>query len=207
MTPELRQARCGLLTASNAAKFMGKLDTDGLESACRDIAWERVYGVEDDDEPQQWQSEAMKRGAALEADAIAWYEFHTGHEVDADPNRCIPHVFPALAGIVGASPEGLVRAINATLEVKVPLHKAWMDVLRRQEVPAEYRWQCRWQVWATGSDHAEFLCWHPRPRRGVIVQLRVTDEEAKAMHQRALLVNERVEEWCEILRRHEAVAA
>ena len=194
MTPELAEARCGKLTASKAAVIMGKLDTDGLESYVKDLAWERVYGVED--EEPQFESEAMKRGKLLEEHAVEWYVFKTGHDVDRDENRCIEH--PDLP-FVGASPEALVND-DATLEIKVPLHKAWMEVLARQQVPAEYRWQCRWHLWVTGRQRADFVCWHPRSG-GIIVPLHVSAEECKQMHIRAMLVNERVQEWEEVLRR------
>ena len=192
MSPELREARKGKLTASKAAVIMGKLDTDGLEAYVKDLAWERVHGI--DDEEPVFESEAMKRGSLLEQDAVEWYEFTTGHDLDRDPDRCIIH--PKLE-FVGASPEALVND-DATLEVKCPMHKSWMDVLFKQQVPAEYRWQVRWHLWVTGRTRADFVCWHPRGG-GIIVPFTVTKDECDQMFTRAVVVNNRVEEWMEIL--------
>ena len=182
------------MRASRAAVIMGKLDTDGLEGYVKTLAWERVYGVED--EEPAFESEAMKRGHLIEQQAVEWYEFKTGFDVDRDENRCIEH--PDLP-FVGASPEALVNG-DAVLEVKCPLHRAWMDVLAKQQVPAEYRWQCRWQLWTTGRERVDFVCYHPRSG-GIIVPFHATDEERKQMHMRAIIVDERVQEWEAILRR------
>ena len=69
MTPELRQARAGKLTASKAGIIMGGLNTKGLADYVMQLAWERVYGVSDD---PGYTSPAMERGTLLEADALAW---------------------------------------------------------------------------------------------------------------------------------------
>jgi putative phage-type endonuclease len=155
-----------------------------------DLAWERVYGVPDED---AYENEAMKRGKALEAAARDWYAFTTDAVVDHDPDRTIDH--PTIP-MIAASPDGLMA--DRVLETKCPLHKAWMEVKRTGLVPSEYRWQCRWQCWVTGRQLCDFVCWHPLAG-GLIVPIAVTTAECDEMATRAALIEKRIAEWVEIL--------
>lgn len=190
MTPELRQARAGKMTASKAAVTMGGLDTSGLKSYIMDIAWERVYGVSDD---EGFQTPAMARGVELEALARDWYAFTRDCIVDHDPDRTIDH--PTIA-MVAASPDGLLP--DRVIETKCPLHKAWMEVKKSSLVPSEYRWQCRWQMWVTGLELCDFVCWHP-VAGGLIVPFSVTKAECDEMAARAALIEKKIAEWVEII--------
>lgn len=190
MTPELRQARAGKLTASKAPVTMGGLDTSGLKSYVMDLAWERVYGVPDD---EAFETPAMARGKELESAARDWYAFMTDAVVDHDPDRTIDH--PTIP-MIAASPDGLMA--DRVLETKCPLHKAWMEVKRTGLVPSEYRWQCRWQMWVTGKQLCDFVCWHPLAG-GLIVPIAVTAAECDEMAARAALIEKRICEWVEIL--------
>lgn len=186
-TPEWRAARLGKMTASKAAVIMGRLDTSGLDSYIKDLAWERVYGERDAD----FSNAAMERGHEFEQEAMEWYRFET--DSDADLVGLIDH--PAVA-MVAASPDAL-RA-DRTVEVKCPLHKAWMDVLRTGLVPSEYRWQCRWAQWCCGVRLTDFVAYHPTAG-GLILQLSATDEECEQMAERAALVETKIRGWVEIL--------
>ena len=195
MTPELRAARAGHLTASKAAVVMGGLETDGLKRYVAQIAWERVYGPSEDSD---YQSPAMERGTILEAEALEWYVFETGSDVDHDPDRMLTH--PTVP-FVGASPDAMRS--DRVIEVKCPLHFAWMEVKRTGLVPSEYRWQCRWQQWVSGLSHCDFVCYHPKAG-GLIVPTQVTDEEIEQMATRVPIIEERIAAWVEILTRKAA---
>ena len=190
MTPELRQARAGKLTASKAAVVMGGLDTEGLKSYVKDIAWERVYGVPDD---EGFQSEAMRRGQLVEAEALAWYAFETDSVIDHDPNRTLDH--PSVP-MVSASPDAL--RFDRVVEVKSPLHRAWMEVARTGCVPSEYRWQCRWQMWCAGLTACDFVAYHPKAG-GLIVSFPIDDASILAMVERVPIIETKIAEWIEIL--------
>jgi hypothetical protein len=97
-SPEWYAIKAGKWSASNAATIMGGLDTSGLASLIKDIAWERVHGPEDGG----FQSEAMKRGNKLEGDARDWYAF----ERDAVVAE-VGFVEHATVPRVGWSPDGL----------------------------------------------------------------------------------------------------
>lgn len=190
MTPELRQARAGFMTASKAAVVMGGLETEGLKKYVAQLAWERVYGPPED---EGYTSAAMERGIALEAEALEWYAFETGTALDQDPDRMIPH--PTIP-YVGASPDALRP--DRVIEVKNPLHFGWMECKRTGKVPSEYRWQVRWQMWCAGLSLADFVCYHPKAG-GIIIPFELTDMEAAAMAERAPIVEARIVEWVELL--------
>lgn len=198
MTPELRQQRAGKLTASKAAVIMGGLDTSGLASYVKDLAWERVYGITDD-EPT-YQNAAMERGQLIEAQARSWYEFETDRVVDHDPDRTVDH--PAIA-MVSASPDGISG--DRIVEIKCPLHKAWMDVKRTGLVPAEYRWQTRWQMWCTGLHACDFVAYHPTAS-GLIVPCSLTSVEIEQMTERAALIETKIAQWVAVLQDTKAAA-
>ena len=70
-SPEWYAIKAGKWSASNAATIMGGLDTSGLASLIKDIAWERVFGPTEGG----FQSKAMERGNDLESEARDWYAF------------------------------------------------------------------------------------------------------------------------------------
>lgn len=190
MTPELRLARAGKLTASKAAVVMGGLDTKGLADYVKQIAWERVYGPPDE---EGYKSAAMERGTLLEAEALSWYAFETSTALDQEPDRAIDH--PTVPN-VAASPDALRP--DRVIEVKCPMPPAWMEVKRTMKVPAEYRWQVRWQMWCAGKSLADFVCYHPSAG-GIIIAAELSDEDAQAMADRVPIVEAMIAEWVNIL--------
>lgn len=189
MTPELRAARAGKLSASKAAIIMGALDTSGLAGLIRDLAYERVHGPL----PDGYQSRAMLEGKENEAKALSWYEFEVGEILDIDPNRTLIH--PKLP-FVSATPDALRR--DRCVEAKSPEHRAWMDIKKARKVPSEYRWQCRWQMWVRGIDQCDFVAWNPQ-LEGIIVPFNVTREELAQMEERAHLIESKIVEWVHVL--------
>lgn len=118
MTPEVRLARLGKMTASKAAVVMGGLETDGLARYVKSLAFERVYG---DPEEEWYESPAMKRGTILEAQALDWYVFDTDSAIDKP--GCIDH--PTIP-MVSATPDAI--RTDRVIEVKSPLHTTWAEV-------------------------------------------------------------------------------
>lgn len=190
MTPELRAARAGVMTAYKAAVIMGGLETEGLKKYIAQLAWERVYGVPED---EGYTSAAMERGIILEAEALEWYAFETGTALDQDPDRMIPH--PTIPN-VGASPDALRD--DRVIEVKNPLHFGWMEVKRTGKVPSEYRWQCRWQMWCAEKRLADFVAYHPAAG-GLIIPMELADEEIEQMAERVPIIEKRIADWVELL--------
>lgn len=184
MTPELAAQRAGKLTASMAAVVMGGLSTDGLKRYVNRLAFERLYGLAED---EQFQSKAMDQGNKREALALAWYAYDTD-SVLIPGGECITH--PELP-FVGASPDA--RLADRTIQVKCPIASTWMEYAAKREVPAEYRWQCRWEMWVCGVARCDFVVWHPQSG-GFVVPLEYNEDEIEilttSMRERAIQVND-----------------
>lgn len=180
MTPEMRSQRAGKLTASMAGVIMGGLSTDGLKRYVNRLAFERLYGLPDDD---QYQSKAMEQGNKRETSALAWYAFETD-SVLMPGGECVPH--PQL-DYVGASPDA--RLADRTIQAKCPIASTWMEYAAARTVPAEYRHQCRWEMWVCGVSLCDFVVWHPQPG-GFIVPFALGPDDVVKMAERAAVVND-----------------
>lgn len=189
-TPEWHVIRSGQWSASNAAKIMGGLETQGLDDLIRTIAWERVYGPSD--EPA-YKSAAMQRGNDLEAEARDWLAFQSDTVVE----QC-GFVQHGTVARVGWSPDGLSHKRKRGQEIKCLLHKAYMDVLKKREVPAEYRWQVRWAHWAGELDGLDFVAYHPQAG-GIIVPCEPEPSLYPQMEERVALLEKRVAVWVDML--------
>lgn len=187
-SPEWYAIKAGKWSASKAAIIMGGLDTSGLASLVKDIAWERVFGATDGG----FQSEAMKRGNLLEAMAREWFAEDQGvtvEQVGFVSHATVPHV--------GWSPDGLCGPRHG-LEAKCPLHKAWMDCKKQMKVPSEYRWQTRWAMWVGELEWMSFVAWHPQSG-GILIPCEVTAEEREQMAERVALLEPKVAAWIEVI--------
>lgn len=192
MKPELREARAGMLTASMAAVVMGGLRTDGLAAYVNQLAFERLYGVPDD---EGYKSRLMNRGTGLEPNALAWYAFDQACELIPGDQFLVHAALP----YVGATPDGRLR--DRTVQAKCPQAHTWAAVVRAGVVPSEYRWQCRWEPWVSGLWICDFLVWHPQGG-GHVIQQQLLPTEAEQMAERAHAVNTMVEQaMSEILNR------
>lgn len=187
-SPEWYAIKAGKWSASNAACIMGGLETSGLASLVKDIAWERVYGVGED---ETYRSAAMERGTILEAEARDYYAFATGATVEQ-----VGFVEHATVPNVGWSPDGL--CLPRAVEIKAPLHKAWMEVKRTDKVPAEYRWQCAWACWVGELDGLDFVAYHPQAG-GLLIPYTFDSALAEQMQTRVALLESKVAEWVDIL--------
>lgn len=187
-TPEWHALKAGKWSGSKAAVIMGGLDTSGLASLIKDIAWERVYGATEGG----FKSAAMERGNELEPESREWYAFTRGVEVEQ-----VAFVEHATVPHTGWSPDGLVGP-DGGIEAKNPLHKAWMEVKRTGKVPSEYRWQTKWGMWVGQLDWLDFVAYHPAPG-GLIVPCSVTESEKQQMEERVYVLEKKVAEWVEIL--------
>ncbi len=188
-TPEWYAMKAGKWSASNVAVIMGGLDTSGLASLVKDVAWERVHGP---DPCERFQSEAMKRGTEMEPESRDCYAF----ERDVIVREC-GFVEHGEVPNVGWSPDGLV-GLRHGIEAKNPGHRAWMETKRTGKIPAEYRWQCRWAMWTGELLTLDFLAYHPQGGL-IVIPAEVTDDEKKQMTERVALLETKVAAWVEIL--------
>lgn len=187
-SPEWFAIRAGTWSASNAGTIMGGLDTSGLASLVQDIAWQRVFGSTDGG----FKSAAMERGNELEAYAREWYAEDRGVVVEQ-----VGFVSHGAVPNVGWSPDGLCGPGHG-VELKCPLHKAWMAVKKQGMVPAEYRWQCRWAMWVGNLEWLDFVAWHPQAG-GILIPCEVTATEFEQMADRVAALEPKVAAWIEVI--------
>jgi len=188
-SPEWYAIKAGRFSASKAATIMGGLDTSGLDSLIKDLAWERVFGALEGG----FKSAAMERGNELEPSSRDWFASERGVDVQQ-----VGFVIHADLPMVGWSPDGLFDNDRRAVEAKCPLHKAWMEVKRTGKVPAEYRWQCRWAQWTGQLDGLDFVAWHPQAG-GLVIPCEVTPTECEQMAERVALLEPRVKAWVELI--------
>lgn len=188
-SPEWRAIKAGKWSGSKAAVIMGGLDTSGLASLIKDIAWERIYGPIGGD----YKSPAMERGNEVEPEARDWYAQERGVVVEQ-----IGFVEHATIPNVGWSPDGAFNELRNAIEAKCPLHKAWMEVKRTGKIPAEYRWQTKWGMWVGELEGEDFVAYHPLPG-GLIVPCEVTESEKQQMEERVALLEPKVAYWMEVI--------
>jgi putative phage-type endonuclease len=187
-SPQWYAAKAGKWSGSNAAIIMGGLDTSGLASLIKDLAWERVYGPT----PGGFKSAAMERGNEVEPEARLWYERE--HGVAVEQVGLVGHA--TLPNVVW-SPDGLVT-IKKAIEAKCPLHKAMMEVMRTNKVPSEYRWQTKWGMWVGQLEAEDFIAYHPLCG-GLVIPCEVTEAEKEQMAERVALLEPKVAYWMEII--------
>lgn len=188
-TPEWLAARAGRITGSRFADVMAKPGTEAYDGLVRDLAWERFTG-----QPlPTYQSPAMQRGSELESEARDWLAFELGeaiHEIGLV-------VHPEL-DFVSVSPDGLIEP-DRGVEIKCPLHRAYMDVVRTQKVPARYRWQVQGSLWVTGRREWVFCAYHP-DRGGVVVHAERDEQAIEQLAERCIQANREIEDWVNQLR-------
>lgn len=188
-SPEWLAFRAGKFSASKGAVIMGGLDTSGLDSYIKDLAWERVHGPVEGG----FRSAAMERGNETEPAARDWYAFE--HDVTIEEVGCVSHA--TIPNLVW-SPDGLFGECRRAIEAKCPLHKAWMEVKRTGKVPAEYRWQTKLAIYIGELDHLDFVAYHPLAG-GLVVPCEITDSERDQIAERIALLEPRVQRWVEII--------
>jgi len=149
-SPEWFAARCGIPTASSFNKI---ITSTGRPSK---TAITYMYELLADwlgAEKEQFQTEWMTRGTAMEPEAIAFYEFETG--LDVQPIGFIT----ALDGLVGCSPDGMTE--HKGLELKCPKASTHVKYLLSGKCPAEYVPQVQGSMWVAEKDEWDFMSYHP----------------------------------------------
>lgn len=197
-TPEWHAIRAGKWSASKGAVIMGGLETSGLADYIKTLAWERVYGPTDG---EGFKTSAMERGHEMEPEACDDYAFK--RDVTIERMGFVDH--GAIPNF-GWSPDGLHSARRNGIEVKSPLHKAWMEVKRTGKVPAEYRWQTKIGIFVGRLEGMDFIAYHPKAG-SLVIPCELTESEAQQIEERIALLEPKVAKWVEILTDAEQRAA
>jgi hypothetical protein len=150
-SPEWLQARLGIASASNFSKLItstGKKSTQ-LDGYVNTLVAETLMG----EPPETFVSEWMLRGTELEAEARAWYEFHTDIDIEQ-----VGFVLRD-CGLVGCSPDGLTP--SSGLELKCPKAETHVSYLRADKLPVAYIAQVQGCMWVCERDSWDFASYHP----------------------------------------------
>lgn len=189
-TSEWHALRAGKFSASKGAVIMGKLDTSGLSDYLKTLAWERVYGPTAD---EGFKSAAMDRGHQVEPEARDWYAFE--RDVAIEEIGCVEH--GRIPNLIW-SPDGLFAGRRCGIEIKSPLHKAWMEVKRTGLVPSEYRWQTKFGLFIGDLAGEDFVAYHPQAG-GIVIPCEITDSEKDQIEARISVLEPKVMAWVDLL--------
>ena len=148
-------ARLGVPTASS----FGRLITPtGKRAASADAYIDELIAEKLTGEAKFFPTTAaMQHGIDTEPKAREYYEFMYEKKVE-EIGLCLHDELEA-----GASPDGLVGD-DGLLEVKCPqahtMVKYWRDYNQKQRMAQEYVPQVQGQLWITGRQWCDFLCYH-----------------------------------------------
>jgi len=151
-TEEWHSARCGVVTASNFKLVLtggkGKTRATYMRRLAEEIRTGRPT-------PQAFQSDAMRRGNALEPKARQAYEEHTNQAV-----REVGIIYLDENHRVGASPDGLVNG-DGGLEIKCPMIHTHRKYVFNRTVPTQYVPQVQGNLWVTKREWWDFVSFAP----------------------------------------------
>lgn len=148
-------ARLGIPTASNFDQIVtpakGLLSASSKKYAYRLIAERLLNQPSESLEGQRW----MERGKELEPLAAQHYEFV--QELETEPVGFIT----TDDGLIGASPDRLIKGRAIGLEIKCPAPHTHLGYLIDGH-EAEYRPQVQGQLYVAELERADFYSYHPR---------------------------------------------
>jgi hypothetical protein len=144
-SPEWFAIRSGVLTASQMGPWLVKNDKTSKKARhhaiCRCLA--ELAGCESEPVFENW---AMKRGTALEFDAVEHFHESTGLDVEL-VGFCLHESKAA-----GCSPDGLIVGQNVGYEGKAPVPETHVAYLLDGVLPAKYKEQVHGSMAVCGAD-------------------------------------------------------
>lgn len=114
------------------------------------LAGERITGIK----TETFQSEAMKRGVELEAEARAYFELVYDVEI-----KQVGICYPDEQKRYACSPDGLTDTFG--LEIKCPLIHTHVQYLLDDKLPTDYIQQVQGGMYVTGLDRWFFMSYYP----------------------------------------------
>ena len=184
-TPEWFAVRMGCVTASEFHTVMaaGKA---GAPSKTRRAYMLKLIGERLTQEPQEsYCNVHMERGKVMEAEARELYELVSGLTVEQVG-------FIKAGDDIGCSPDGMVGA-DGLQEIKTKLPHLQLEVLLRDEVPAEHMGQCQGALWVAEREWIDFVSYWPKLPIFIKRVYRDTDYIAKIRSEVDAFLNEMAE--------------
>ena len=147
-TPEWRQARAGIPTASAFKSLLAKGEGKMRKTYMHKLAGEIITG-----EPaENYSNGYMERGHALEGEARDLYAFTT----DAEPAQ----VGFIRNGAKGCSPDSLIGS-DGMLEIKTQAPHLLVETLLADKFPSEHVAQCQGALWVAEREWIDLVVYYP----------------------------------------------
>jgi len=149
--------RLGLCTASVFGTIMAEGKDGDASKSRQKLLYRMAAEIISNVPAETYSNDHMQRGIEMEPKAIEHYEFT--HQCEIERTGFVRRtIHDPLYGdrVVGASPDGLIRAKKKVLQVKTmlpPLIVALVD--SGKPFPSEHRAQCQGELWVTGFDSVD----------------------------------------------------
>lgn len=152
-SPEWHRARMGIPTASAFSDVLAKSRDGKADGLTRKTYMLKLAGEILTGEPMEsFANVHMERGQLMEAEARDLYTFQTG--VELDRIGFIRH------GRAGCSPDSLI-GLDGGLEIKTKLPHLLIDLLLKDEFPAEHKAQVQGTLWITEREWWDIAVYWP----------------------------------------------
>lgn len=182
-SPEWIAARAGIPTASAFERIMSPKKRQPSSAQGRYMG--RLLAERFGQPPEDFSTPFMARGSAMEAEAVAWYEFTTGRTTEVC-GLCLRDDRKA-----GASPDRLVGE-DGLLEIKcVSFENHLLALLGMKD--DDHACQCQGQMWITGRKWVAQLFYNPA-LPSIIVTYDRDDDFIADLAENVLAFAERVDE-------------
>lgn len=146
-SPEWRQCRAGIITASNMSKVLAKGEGKTRLGLMHDMMGEIITGKP----ASSFSNGHMERGKEWEDAAVELYEITKGVKVDIV--GFVTNDFPC--GTVGASPDFL-EGEKGGGEIKTKLPRLQIELLFADRVPPEHKAQIQTNIWVAEREYYDF---------------------------------------------------
>ena len=163
---EWLQQRWGKFTASDFHKLMTCEDKTDLSKGGLTYARKKAVELMTECKANDYISPAMQWGIDHEAEAMDAFMVATGMDVEDCKDR---QVFLQMGEDVGGTPDGMIRAIGAGIEIKCPnseTHLEYLetvtDAMSLKSAAPEYYWQVQGLMMITGFEQWYFVSYDPR---------------------------------------------
>jgi putative phage-type endonuclease len=150
---EWRKARLGHVSASSIAAVMAKGAGKTRQSYLEKIVAERLT----QEIGEGFSNASMEWGTQTEPQARMAYEV----SCETFVTKTGFHKHPTIEW-VGVSPDGLLDAENALVEIKCPNTTTHLSYIKEGKCPVEYYKQIQCQLWVTGRAYCDFISYDPR---------------------------------------------
>lgn len=152
-TEEWMRARAGIPTASEFSTVMASGKDGGASKTRRTYMLKLAGEILTGELSEGYSNAHMERGKVMEPEARDRYAFMC----DADPVQ----VGFIRSGSKGCSPDSLIGD-DGLLEIKTKVPWLHLDVLLRDEFPAEHKAQCQGALWVAEREWIDIAVYWPR---------------------------------------------